>query len=94
MRKSGLIMLLVLLLSFSVVVTAGDFSEFSNSLENIPNEKEIQISDNLSFGGVVVYSANPTQQENLVFIINDNDNNFYSVLNDSAEINLIYLLDF
>ncbi len=64
MRKHGFIMLLVLLLSFSVIVAAGNFDEFTISQENILNQDvvEIQTVSVQDFGGVAVLSVCLSEQ--------------------------------
>lgn len=67
--KHGLIMLLVLLLSFSVMVAAADFSEFAISQENILNMATVENQDVTApiFGGVAVLSVDSEQVEAMYF---------------------------
>ena len=64
MRKYVLVMLLVLFLSFSTMVAAGSFDEFTNSQENIltQNIVEIQAVSASDFGGVAVLSVDFSEQ--------------------------------
>lgn len=96
MRKTGLIMLLVLFLSVSVLVTAESLDGFSDSQGTILNTFLVEnqtVTASISGVESVLSDQFSEQIYSHATILNRSIYNYYVGLNDKAVVNLLYLLD-